>query len=280
MEATLSAINIFPVKSMAGIAKASARVAEQGLDGDRMMMVTDHSGRFISQREIPGLSLVKVETEGSLAVFSAPGAGELHVPLEDEFEPVNVEIWEDTCEAKYLGDAPARWLSHVLGIDCRLIRMPAAGSRRVDAKYGKTRVSFADAFPVLLTGQSSLEDLNSRLEKPIPMNRFRPNLVISGSEPFEEDRWKKIRIGECEFDVVKPCARCVVTTVDQSAGTKTGKEPLATLAEFRRAEQVMPGSFEGHGLGPNDVLFGQNAIPKFTGVELRVGDKVEVLEAD
>jgi uncharacterized protein YcbX len=127
-------------------------------------------------------------------------------------------------------------------------------------------------------GEASLEDLNSRLDTPLPMNRFRPNLVISGSEEYAEDRWKRLRIGDTIFRATKPCARCSITTVDQARGLFAGKEPLRTLAGYRKAKQVMPDTYAAMGMGANDVLFGQNLVPENAGEMIKVGDSVEVLE--
>lgn len=278
MSITLSAISIYPIKSVRGIARESALVGEKGLVGDRMLMVTDESGRFLTQRELPALSLVEASVGENSLKLSAPEAGSVIVPLDAGSALKPVEIWRDRCDAQDLGPGAAEWISDYLGSRCRIVRMPEEGTRPLDPKYGDGKVNFADAFPVLLIGQSSLESLNSRLSEDLPMDRFRPNLVISGSEPFEEDRWKRIRIGKCEFRVVKACARCVVTTVDQASGRKTGKEPLKALANFRRADEVLPDSYESFGFGPNDVLFGQNLIPSNPGAVVKKGDVLEVLE--
>ena len=166
------------------------------------------------------------------------------------------------------GDEVNGWFSDVLDVECRLVTMPETTRRRIPPEFavnpGEDHVSFADGYPFLLIGEASLAEVNARLETPVPMNRFRPNLVVSGSEAFAEDSWKKIRIGETVFHLVKPCARCVLTTVDQATGVKDGKEPLKTLASFR--------TFDGK------VLFGQNLIAENPGGVVRVGDEVEVLE--
>lgn len=243
-----------------------------------MLMVTDESGRFVTQREIPELSLIEASIEQSSLKLSAKGAGSVILPIREDLPLDRVEVWRDKCEAHDLGPGAAEWISEFLGVSCRLVRMPDPGTRHLGPNYGKGKVSFADGFPVLLVGESSLEELNSRLPERIPMNRFRPNLVVTGTRPFEEDNWKRIKIGESEFRVVKPCARCVVTTVDQENGAKRGKEPLRTLAAFRKASEVLPQTFESFGLMPNDVLFGQNLIPETLNTSVVLGDLVEVLE--
>ncbi|HUF04197.1 MAG TPA: MOSC N-terminal beta barrel domain-containing protein [Aridibacter sp.] len=278
MSIKLSGISVYPIKSVKGIPRDSAVVGEKGLVGDRMLMVTDDSGGFLTQRDIPALSLIEASVSDASLKLAAPGAGSVIVPIEGGPTLKPVEVWRDRCEAQDLGPGAADWISSFLGAECRIVRMPDEGTRPLDPKYGGGKVSFADAFPVLLIGESSLEELNSRLKEKLPMNRFRPNLVVIGSAPFEEDRWKRIRIGECEFRVVKPCARCVVTTIDQTSGNKTGKEPLKTLANFRQAKDVLPEAFESYGLDPNVVLFGQNLIPVTLGASIEIGDVVEVLE--
>jgi uncharacterized protein YcbX len=161
--------------------------------------------------------------------------------------------------------------------------MPESTERRVNERFdsGGDIVSFADGYPLLLANEASLEELNERISDSnlrVPMNRFRPNVVVTGTEPFAEDSWKRIRIGETIFRVPKPCARCVTTTVDQAIGEFDGKEPLKTLATFRRPRQVYPETFEAYGFQGNEVLFATNLIPENPGGVIRIGDAVEVLE--
>jgi hypothetical protein len=192
----------------------------------------------------------------------------LKVPTDRKNAPrVEVGLWGGRGDAEDLGEHAADWFSSFLQTRCRLVRFPDDGFRPVDPDYARfeARVAFADGFPVLLTSESSLKELNARMDGGggrVPMDRFRPNLVVRGSEPFEEDRWRQIRVGELVLDVVKPCARCKITTVDQITG-KTGTEPLATLAGFRKRD--------------NEVLFGQNCVHHGPG-SVRVGDEVEILE--
>ncbi|MBK9164216.1 MAG: MOSC domain-containing protein [Acidobacteria bacterium] len=181
------------------------------------------------------------------------------------------------------------WFSEVLGRNCQLVLMPESTERHVSERFdrGDDLVSFADGYPLLLIGEGSLAELNRRIAAnstneadrvPLEMRRFRPNLVVSGTEPFEEDSWARIRVGEAIFRVVKPCARCAITTVDPDRGEFAGKEPLRTLASFRMAKDVFPDKLEELGMEPNYVLFGENLIPENPGVVIRVGDKLEVLE--
>jgi uncharacterized protein YcbX len=261
----LTTITYYPVKSMQGSDTPQARVTPRGLGNDRLMMVTDEHGRFLTQREVPPLAAIRPALDGDTLTLSAPGfeAATLVVRHDGASRPVT--IWDSEGEAVDQGDAAAAWLSRFLGNSVRLMRIPDDQSIPVDAKYAVTpqdEVGFADGFPVLVVSQESLDDLNARLETPVPMKRFRPNLVVAGCEPFAEDGWKRIRIGGIELALVKPCARCLVTTHDQGTGERIGKEPLRTLATFRKVG--------------SHVMFAMNAIPLSFG-EIRVGDEVEVL---
>ncbi len=187
------------------------------------------------------------------------------------YETASVKIWSSRCRARIYEKKVNQWFSEVLETNCRLVLMPEETIRRVNYFYAVRRddaVSFADGYPFLLTGENSLADLNSRLDAPVPMNRFRPNLVVNDSEPFAEDEWKKIKIGACVFHVVKPCARCVITTIDQNEGVKTGVEPLKTLATYRIPKRSVK----------KKILFGQYLIAENAGANLNVGDKIEVIE--
>lgn len=263
----LSEINVYPIKSLSGVSLETAKVEKRGLQLDRRWMLVDEKMNFISQRAYPQMSLIRVEIGvNGLKVSHKKYFGEnIFVPFNNSFEEeIEVKIWDDLCEAKALNKNFGSWFSKILGIKCRLVFMPDDSIRKVDPKYssGDEIVGFADAYPFLLIGQSSLNELNYKLEKPIPMNRFRPNLVFTGGESFIEDRWKKFRIGNVEFECVKPCARCTVTTVNQDT-SEVGKEPLATLSLFRKFG--------------NKVLFGQNLIHAGEG-NISIGDELEVIE--
>ena len=176
-----------------------------------------------------------------------------------------VEIWGDWCEALAADKQAEIWISDYLGKRCNFVFMPDHSNRQVDPDYAieRNQVSFSDGFPLLLISESSLFDLNSRVPEEITMKRFRPNLVVNNTDPYQEDNWEAIRIGDCELQIVKPCSRCVLTTVDPETGKFSGREPLKTLAKFRE--------FNGK------VLFGQNLIPRSPG-KLEVGMKVEILK--
>ncbi|NVJ84886.1 MAG: MOSC domain-containing protein [Algoriphagus sp.] len=260
-------IYIYPIKSLGGIRLEEAMVEEKGFRYDRRWMLIDEEGVFVSQRSFPALALLQVALapEG-LSVFHKQNAKKsILIPynLESD-EAVSVVVWDDTMTAKLVDAKFNRWFSEFLGKEVRLVIMPDSTRRLVSPKYAinKEAVSFADGMPYLLIGQESLNDLNRKLEEPVSMDRFRPNLVFSGGEAFQEDSLKKIKIGAVEFQIVKPCARCVMTTVDQETG-EIGKEPLRTLSSYRTKA--------------NKVLFGQNMVALGEGV-VRIGDALFPIE--
>jgi len=263
MTPTLTGLVVYPIKSASGISVSEWEVDDFGLRHDRRFMVVDHSGEFLTQRDHPRMALIAPElTDGHLKV-SAPGMPTLELPLEPK--PIvltRVTVWDDSCEASWMGESAAGWFSDFLGFACSLVHMPSETRRPTNPAYDTTgsRVSFADAYPFLLISEESLADLNGRLADPLPMNRFRPNLTIAGAGAFHEDRWARIEIGGLALNVVKPCDRCVITTTDQVT-TKRGVEPLRTLATYRKVG--------------GKVMFGQNAVHEGRG-SLRVGDRVIV----
>jgi uncharacterized protein YcbX len=288
-----SEINIYPIKSLKGITLQESVVEKRGLQFDRRWMLTDPDGLFFTQREMPKMATVeidKVNFDG--LIVSARGFEPLIIPAEPDLgHRANVTVWQDTVAAISYHKTLNEWFSEVLERKCQLVIMPEKSHRHVNKLFdnGGDIVSFADGYPLLLIGEGSLAEVNERLhdiyhdeeygEKlPLPMNRFRPNLVVQGSDPFEEDGWAKIRVGEAIFRVPKPCARCVITTVDQVKGEFDGKEPLKTLASFRMAKDAFPGKFEALGQTANAVLFGENLIPENPGATVSLGDEVEVLE--
>jgi uncharacterized protein YcbX len=267
----LSEINIYPVKSLAGISLKESKIERRGLEFDRRWMLIDEDNKFLTQREFPKMATVKTEIlNDGLQVSSGESSLKFaFAPQNGETRPV--KIWSSRCRAKIYESAVNEWFSDVLQTNCRLAVMPEETRRKVNYFYAVQKddhVSFADGYPFLLIGENSLADLNSRLEEDLPMNRFRPNFVVAEAEGFAEDSWKKIKIGETVFHVVKPCARCVMTTIEQTTGEKDGKEPLKTLATFRIPKRSVK----------KKILFGQNLIAESAGGVLRVGDRVEVLE--
>jgi uncharacterized protein len=261
----LTELNIYPIKSAAGISLTTAIVEPRGLQFDRRWMIVDETSTFITQRRFPRLSLISVQISSDNLILNAPGMNEIKAPLDVDGILEPVQIWDDKVQAVGVDKEVNKWLTEFLQISCRLVHMTKESTRPVDPKYtiNKDHVSFADAFPFLLISESSLEDLNSKLDHSVPMNRFRPNLVVRGCSAFAEDEWRRIRIGNVIFHLVKPCARCVITTVNQANGTFSGKEPLKTLSEYRNRD--------------GKVYFGQNVIGEGTGI-LNVGDTVTILD--
>lgn len=265
----LSALYRYPIKSVAADVLSQAEVRPQGLTGDRRWMLVDPaSGRFLTQRALPQMGRIRADwrQDGSLSLM-APGMGQLEVAVPGgESMLREVTVWSDHLQVPDAGDDAAAWLAAAIGQPCRLVHVPEPRARQVDPQYARPddRVGFADGFPLLLIGQSSLDDLCARVGRPLEMLRFRPNLVIEGGEPYAEDDWKRIRIGELEFEVAKGCSRCILTTIDPQTGERSAdREPLATLKTYRERD--------------GDVFFGQNLLPRGIG-ELRVGMPVEVLE--
>ena len=288
----ISEINIYPIKSLAGISVEAATVEERGLQYDRRWMLTTPDGMFFTQREFPRMATLSVwiEEDGTGLGVAADRFGDVFVPLKpDTGDKQQVTIWQSVCEGEVYGGALNEWFSDVIGTNCQLVYMPDDSRRSVNPRFNKKDnvVSFADGYPLMVIGETSLEDLNRRLNEvhadvdvrvPLPMNRFRPNIVVSGSAAYAEDDWQNIRVGEAEFRSTKPCERCVIPTVDQSTGEFTGKEPLKTLASYRMARDVMPERYDSLGVAPTAVLFGQNLIAESIGSTIRVGDEVKILD--
>lgn len=264
-QTTLAQINVYPVKSVGGFSAVLANVEPRGLQHDRRWMVVDKKGRFLTQRALPRMALISVDLTPSGLILSAPGMEPLRLPFEpeDSARRQTVQVWKSICEAVPVDEAADGWFGEFLGVPCRLVFMPDETRRPVNPEYsaGEGIVSFADGYPLLLLGEASLSDLNARLEQPVPMNRFRPNLVVSNSASYAEDGWTKIRIGDVTFHGVKPCDRCSLIMVDQATGVAGGPEPLKTLASYRLQDQK--------------VLFGRLLIPDGAGT-VRVGDSVEI----
>ncbi len=262
----LSKLHVYPVKSCRGFAAPRWPLDSYGLRHDRAWMAVDQSGRFLTQREWPRLAQIAATIEDQRVVLTAPGLPPLTLPAAGaDAGDVEVEVWRHVGPAIDGGDQAAQWIATHLGIASRLVAIARGHRRAVDRGWfaGEAHAAFSDGYPLLLLSEASLDDLNARLAQPLPMERFRPNLVVAGAAPYEEDLWKRIRIGDVELDVVTPCSRCVIPSTDQVTGERGGKEPLQTLATYRKTE-----------LG---VVFGQNVVHRTNGV-LEVGAPVEVLE--
>lgn len=265
----LAALYRYPLKSAIGEPLDRAWVDGLGIRGDRRwMLVEADSGRFLTQRVLPQMTQLLARWQGEQGLcLRAPDMPDLDVPVPEEGAAQRrVSIWKDEPLATDAGDAAADWVSRWLGRDCRLVYLPPAQARQVDPKYAEPgqRVALADGFPLLLIGQGSLDDLSARVGRPLEMRRFRPNLVIAGSAPYAEDGWRRIRIGDLILRPVKPCTRCIITTLDPDTGERSAdQEPLATLARYRKSEK--------------GVMFGQNLVVEGLGW-LEVGMPVELLE--
>lgn len=259
----VSEIYIYPVKSLGGISLASARVMAKGLENDRRWMLIDEQNIFLTQRVHHRMALFRTALTENGILVSFDGET-VTIPFGVGHGELRAAIWDDQVSVQEVDDLLSNWFSSKLGISCRLVVFPERNARPIDARYkvGDDHVSLADGYPMLAVGQSSLDDLNARLSKPVLMNRFRPSVVITGGDPFEEDTWKRFTIGSMSFAGVKPCKRCVLITVNQEDASR-GAEPLATLSKFRNKD--------------NGVYFGQNVIPLGTG-SIAVGDSITIHE--
>jgi len=260
---SVSSLYRYPIKSCAGSALDFAVIGRRGIEHDREWMIVDAGNKFLTQREIPRMALIvpDIDEHGGL-VLNAPQVQTCRAPVVAIGSEIKVRVWDDWCGSVDQGDEAADWLSDYLGQKCRLVRMADFTVRKLDERYSKDgEVGFADGYPFLLISEASLTDLNDRLAEPVAMNRFRPNIVATGSRSYAEDGWRAIRIGTLAFCVVKPCDRCLITTVNQSTGHK-GTEPLRTLATYRKSK--------------DGVMFGQNLVHQGTG-SIHVGDSIEIL---
>ncbi|RJL32853.1 MOSC domain-containing protein [Bailinhaonella thermotolerans] len=261
----MTELNVYPLKSGGGTSLERAEMTPRGLRYDREFMLITPEGAHLSQREVPRMALMRPAYDGEKLVVEVADPALALTPFVHEPRAEgpahDVTVHRKPCRGVDQGDEAAEWFSGLLGLECRLVRFPDGDTRPTGRGGGE--VAYADGYPLLVISQESLDDLNSRLAEPLPMNRFRPNLVIEGwGRPFGEDHVRRMRVGGVEIEVVKPCGRCVLTTVDQDAGVRT-REPLRTLAKFRNIGK--------------EILFGQNAIPRTTG-EIALGDEVEILE--
>lgn len=261
----VTGLHCFPLKSARGLSLQEARIDPWGVRGDRRWALLGSDGRAVTQRDCPVLATVDVRPMRTGIRLGAPGSAELGVDRPSgRRDKERIRVWGSVTEGVPADSAAHEWLSRLVGRPVTLLYMPDEIERPVDPRYGREgdRTGFADGYPILLTSEASLAVLNARLASAVPMDRFRPNLVVDGEIGFAEDEWAAIRAGSLTFRVVKPCPRCVVTTVDQRSG-KRGVQPLRELATFRERD--------------GRILFGQNLIPDGSG-SVRVGDTVEVLE--
>ncbi len=260
---TVSEIYIYPIKSLGGIQLQSAVVTDRGLQHDRRWMLVDANNRFLTQRVLRKLALFQVALNNNgMEVVFTPNGDKIDILFDAaNGQSATAQIWHDQCQVNFVSDEIDAWFSKRLAMSCRLAYMPSTSHRIVEetAESYNQLTSLSDAYPLLIIGQSSLDDLNNRLHTPVPMNRFRPNVVITGGAPYDEDEFRSFSINGISFYGIKPCGRCVVTTIDQQTAEQSA-EPLKTLAKFRRVG--------------NNVNFGQNLLVNGTGT-IAVGQALQ-----
>jgi uncharacterized protein len=255
---------VYPIKSLGGFSVQNAQVNKRGLQYDRRYMLVDDNNSFLTQRTFKEMALLQVaQANNNFEVFDKRNiADKIFIPNElTSGSTALVTVWDDVCEAIIAPQAINTWFTKVLGANCRLVYMPNSSQRFIDKRYATNTNdvnSFSDGYPILMVSEASLNDISAKAKTEIPVDRFRPNIVITGVAPFAEDDLKQFTINNTNYMGVKPCARCVVTTIDQNTA-QSGKEPLKTLATYRQVN--------------NKILFGQNVIPQNNGV-IAVGDKL------
>ncbi|WP_337042861.1 MOSC domain-containing protein [Emticicia sp. 17c] len=269
MAIIISEINIYPIKSLGGISLTEAQVEDRGLQYDRRWVLADNEDVFMTQREHEQMALIDVaiEADGLKVSHRKKEIRPLKVPfLPQTSDTHTIRIWDDTVSAVRVNDEADAWFTEVLGKETRLFYQPDDSVRPTDPRYaitGEEHTSFADAYPILIIGQASLDALNERLDEKITMKRFRPNLVFTGGQAHDEDQFGHFRVGNTKLAGVKLCARCVLTTINPETAEK-GKEPLKTLAQYRK--------------NGNKILFGQNILVLEKG-KIKLGDEIVLLPA-
>jgi uncharacterized protein len=247
---TVQELHIYPVKSCRGVPRQTVQLHATGFEWDRQWMVVDATDTFITQRTHPKLATIEPTISDNALALSAKSVGSTRVALEHEGPPVTVRVWNDVCVAQDQGDEASEWLSTALGDAVRLVRVSPQTDRKANARFAgpdPAPVTFVDGYPILVCNRASLDDLNTRMPAPIPMARFRPNLVLQGLAPFVEDRIAALRIGDVTLKLVKPSTRCLITATDQQTGERSNN-PLPVLRKFRFNRELM------------GVAFGENAI--------------------
>ena len=265
MKTALTQISLYPIKSTQAIDLSAASVTPFGLENDRRFVVCDRAGKFFTARTKPELLHIESNILEDGIEITAPDKKPLilnFTRFNKHYKPVTV--WGDTIQGQHCSDAADQWFSEFLGQDCQLLFFGAKSSRPLK-HFPQHQTAFADGYPLLLISEASLDDLNRRCNSPVYMDQLRPNLVVSGTVAYAEDSWKRIRIGSVEFEITKPCGRCILTTVNtQSLIRNPDKEPLSVLKRYRKGSD-------------GEAHFGQNMIALNTG-DIRTGDTVEVLE--
>lgn len=269
MNAVVTALNVYPLKGGRGIAHAAVTVGAAGFEHDRRWLAVTPDGRFVSQREHPRLALLGTSIADGALTLTFPDGATMVVPAAADGPSRSVTVWKDRCAGRDCGDAVADAVSRLVGDAVRVVEFDASVPRLASAEWTKdvvAPVQFADGYPILLISAESLDDLNARLPAPLPMNRFRPNLVVRGLGAFGEDRVRELRIGALRLRPVKPCTRCTVTMTDQATASVDAAEPLRTLKTFRWDREL------------RGITFGQNVvIAGGVGSRLAVGDALDVV---
>ncbi len=265
----ISELYIYPIKSLAGIAKETVEITNTGLKHDRRWMLVDDNNVFLSQRTHPQMALLQpIEKEDCIVVtHKYDPLQNITIPFYNEGKnTIHVSIWDDVCDALEVSTECSNWFSNMLQINCKLVYMPNETMRLVDKRYANNKevTSFSDGYPILMIGQDSINYLNTKLEEPIPMDRFRPNIVFTGGYAHVEDEMEVFSINDVNFLGVKPCARCVITTINQQ-NIEKGKEPLKTLATYRTKN--------------NKIYFGQNVLQQQNG-NIAIGNKIEIIKSN
>jgi len=261
----VSELFIYPIKSLGGIAVSNAVVTDRGFQYDRRWLLVDSNNKFMTQREFAEMALLQTEIlKHGVKVFHKKKRTSITIPFEMEGETITVQVWSDRCKG-IVGDKNINeWFTEVLQTNCQLVYMPCTTKRRVDGRYALNEeiTNFSDGYPFMTIGQSSLDDLNGRLEEKLPINRFRPNIVFTGGNAYEEDGWAHFTINNINFYGVKLSARCIITTINQDT-IKQSKEPLKTLATYRQKN--------------NNIYFGQNLLHHGEGT-LHIGNEIKLIE--
>jgi uncharacterized protein YcbX len=271
-QAHISALYVYPVKSARGLTPTDVPLVHTGFEHDRQWLVVDERRRFLTQRELPLLATLRPALAGDTLMLDAPTRTPLTLAARTERDSCRVRIWGDECAAFDCGDTAANWLSTWLGRKLRLVRFDTRSLRLSNSGWTGSVAApnlFTDGYPILVANTASLADLNARMGRELPMERFRPNIVLDGLPPYAEDRIAELHCGDVQLRLVKPCVRCSITTTDQKLGALDGDEPLRTLKSYRHDRQL------------NGVTFAQNAIiVSGVGARLRVGDRFSLVWRD
>jgi uncharacterized protein YcbX len=260
MPLSVASLHIHPIKSLGGFGVSQAHITPRGFAHDRRWMLVDGTGVFMTQRELPGMATLHCSPRSDGFRVTDTRDNE-HMDLSweiDQGERRRARIWKDDVQVVHAPVEVSAWFADRLGVTCSLVHMPESTHRPINPAYARGVTALNDGYPYMILSSASVDDLNARMERPLPMDRFRPSIVIGGGAPYQEDDWKEITIGSARFQLVKPCERCAITTTDQRTGER-GKEPLRTLAIYRKRG--------------NEVAFGMNAVA-VAGARINVGDTV------